>query len=71
VRTFGKGKDHLEIMLGDSNDGGEDHPISGVAFFSTRDSFQKKIERGVRADIIGHVETDWRGGPRIRVVDVL
>jgi single-stranded-DNA-specific exonuclease len=62
VRTFGKAKDHLELGLGS---------VSGVAFFSKPDSFQKKIEKGARADIVGHVELDWRGGPRIRVVDVI
>ena len=43
----------------------------GIAFFSTPDSFNKKIAQGDKADIVGHVESDWRGQPRVRVVDVL
>ena len=31
----------------------------------------KKIAQGDKADIVGHVEADWRGAPRIRVVDIL
>ncbi len=70
VRTFGKQKNHLELALS-SPDGAGDDVVPGVAFFSTADSFQKKIARGAHADIVGHVELDWRGGPRIRVVDVI
>jgi len=70
VRTFGKQKDHLELALS-SPDGEVGDVVPGVAFFSTTDSFQKKITRGERVDIVGHVELDWRGGPRIRIVDVI
>jgi single-stranded-DNA-specific exonuclease len=66
VRTFGKAKDHIELKL----ERGE-ATISGVSFFSTPDSYQKQAKAGVRADVVGHVETDWRGFPRLRVVDVL
>jgi single-stranded-DNA-specific exonuclease len=66
VRTFGKAKDHLELHLEQGS--GE---VAGVSFFSTPDSYQKKAKAGVTADVVAHVETDWRGGPRLRVVDVL
>jgi len=66
VKIFGKNKDHLELAL--SQDGVS---ATGIAFFSTPESFQKPLVEGVQADIVGHVETDWRGGPRVRVVDVL
>jgi single-stranded-DNA-specific exonuclease len=71
VRTFGKNKDHLELQFATSVQDPNSQRIPGVAFFSNPNSFQKKVGHGVRADIIGHVETDWRGGPRIRIVDVL
>ena len=66
VRAFGKNTDHLDIKLGQ---GGAQVP--GIAFFSTPDSFQKPPTLGTKADIVGHVETDWRGSPRIRIVDVI
>ena len=66
MRVFGKGQDHLELSLADDAE-----RISGVAFFSAPESFSKKIEQGDRADIVGNVERDWRGHPRIRVIDIL
>ncbi len=66
VRSFGKTQNHLGLSLSRGTARTE-----GIAFFSTPDSFNKKITQGDRADIVGHVEADWRGAPRIRVVDVL
>ncbi len=66
MRSFGKTQNHLELSL--SNASAE---IKGVTFFATPDSFTKKIAQGDKADIVGHIETDWRGTPRIRVVDIL
>jgi single-stranded-DNA-specific exonuclease len=66
VRTFGKAKDHVELKL--EREGDE---ISGVTFFSTPDSYQKPVKAGDRADVVGHIETDWKGGPRLRIVDVI
>ena len=66
TRAFGKTKNHLGLTLSRDNVRTE-----GIAFFSTPDSFNKKIVQGDKADIVGHVEADWRGAPRIRVVDVL
>ncbi|MDZ4226039.1 MAG: single-stranded-DNA-specific exonuclease RecJ [Patescibacteria group bacterium] len=67
TRAFGKTGDHLEAMIGD----GFDAPLSAVSFFSNPDSFGKPLTAGSRADIVGHVERDWRGKPRVRIVDVI
>ena len=66
VKVFGKAKDHLEVTLLQN-----DAHATGIAFFSTPESFQKTLVEGVLVDIIGHVETDWRGAPRVRIVDVI
>ncbi len=66
VRTFGKGKDHLELTCER-----EGNSIAGVSFFSTVDSYQKRVKSGDTADVVGHVETDWKGQPRLRIVDIL
>jgi single-stranded-DNA-specific exonuclease len=66
LRMFGKQQNHLEVTLAD-----EFNKVGGIAFFSTPDSFQKKPVIGERADVVGNVERDWRGQPRIRVVDIL
>ena len=66
TKMFGKTNNHLDMSL--EKNGAR---ISGIAFFSTRDSFSKKVEGGAKADIVGHIESDWRGQSRIRVVDVL
>jgi single-stranded-DNA-specific exonuclease len=67
TRAFGKGGDHLELEL----KGDLGARISGVSFFSNPESFTKRAEAGGRGDIVGHVELDWRGKPRIRVVDII
>ena len=66
VRAFGKTQNHLGLSLSRGA-----ARAAGIAFFSTPDSFNKKVNQGGKADIVGHVEADWRGAPRIRVVDVL
>ncbi|HVV38836.1 MAG TPA: single-stranded-DNA-specific exonuclease RecJ [Candidatus Paceibacterota bacterium] len=66
TKMFGKTENHLDMSL--QKDGAR---ISGIAFFSTRDSFTKPVATGERADIVGHIESDWRGNSRIRVVDIL
>lgn len=66
VKTFGKQKNHLQISVAD-----EFNRADAIAFFSTPDSFTKKPVTGERADIVGHVERDWRGNPRVRIVDIL
>jgi single-stranded-DNA-specific exonuclease len=66
ARMFGKTQNHLEVTLlrGSAR-------ATGIAFFCTPDSFTKKSLEGEKVDVVGHVELDWRGAPRIRVVDVL
>lgn len=66
ARMFGKAQDHLELTL---TRGGA--RVSGITFFATPDSYSRKITPGEKADVVGHVEMDWRGRPRLRVVDVL
>lgn len=66
MKMFGKGSDHIEVSLGS---GGS--TATGIAFFSSPDSFTKPLATGIRADVVGHVELDWRGSPRIRVIDVI
>lgn len=66
IRTFGKQQDHLELTLEQ-----EGKRVVGVSFFSTPQSFTKEVSSGARVDVVGHVETDWRGGPRVRVVDAI
>lgn len=66
VKMFGKQNDHLEVTL--AGGGAE---VSGISFFYTPAAFMKPLEAGQKADIVGHVELDWRGGPRVRIVDVI
>lgn len=65
-KVFGKTANHLELQFEKSG-----ARVAGIAFFTTGENFTKKIEMGNRADIVGHIERDWRGGPRIRIVDVI
>jgi single-stranded-DNA-specific exonuclease len=66
IKTFGKQKNHLQISIAD-----EFTRADGIAFFSTPDSFVKTPVTGGRVDVVGHVERDWRGQPRVRIVDIL
>lgn len=66
VRTFGKQQNHLGATF---EQGGK--RVEGVSFFSTPESFRKKVSPGERATLVGHVESDWRGQARIRVVDII
>ena len=66
MKMFGKASDHIEVSLA-----GNGATATGIAFFSSPDSFQKPLAVGNKVDVIGHVELDWRGLPRIRVVDVI
>ena len=66
VRSFGKSGDHLEITLARA-----DKKVSAISFFNTPDSFEKRPEVGGKVDVVGHVEKDWSGRPRVRVVDII
>lgn len=65
-KVFGKTATHLELSFEKSG-----ARVVGIAFFTTGENFTKKVEMGNKADIVGHIERDWRGGPRIRIVDVI
>jgi len=66
AKMFGKQQNHLDISLEQNGS-----RVGGIAFFSTPASFTKKFEVGGRADIVGHIELDWKSAPRIRVIDIL
>jgi len=66
IKMFGKQGDHLDVSFGQ---GGEF--VSGISFFYTPESFMKPIIPGEKINVVGHVELDWKGGPRIRIVDVI
>jgi single-stranded-DNA-specific exonuclease len=66
IRTFGKANDHLELGL--EQNGARS---GAIAFFATPLSFQKQCAVGDHVDVIGHIERDWRGQPRIRIVDII
>jgi len=65
-KVFGKTANHLELTFTKGS-----ARIAGIAFFTTGENFTKKVDMGGKADIVGHLERDWRGGPRIRIVDVI
>ncbi|HEX8994207.1 MAG TPA: single-stranded-DNA-specific exonuclease RecJ [Candidatus Paceibacterota bacterium] len=66
VRSFGKQSDHLEIAFTQGKD-----MIVGVSFFATPESFARKPEVEMEVDVVGNVEKDFRGAPRLRIVDIL
>ncbi|HUD02824.1 MAG TPA: single-stranded-DNA-specific exonuclease RecJ [Candidatus Paceibacterota bacterium] len=66
IRTFGKANDHLELSL--EQNGAR---AGSIAFFATPLSFQKQCVVGDHVDVVGHIERDWRGNPRIRIVDIV
>jgi single-stranded-DNA-specific exonuclease len=66
LKFFGKEGNHLEFIF--SN---ERARMSGIAFFSVPDDFTNPPREGLRVDVIAHIERDWAGRPRLRVVDVL
>lgn len=66
LRSFGKAQDHLSLTLSRGN-----ALVPGIAFFATPQSFSKPLRSGARVDAIGHLEQDWQGRPRIRLVDIL
>ncbi|MBY0473254.1 DHH family phosphoesterase [Patescibacteria group bacterium] len=66
IKLFGKTQNHLGLTLVKNTARTE-----AIAFFSTPESFKKPIAKDMKADIVGHVELDWRGQPRVRIVDIL
>ena len=67
VKFFGKEGNHLEFMFEDINR----RKVSGITFFSAPEDFTVHPKEGLRHDLVAHVEPDWAGRPRLRVVDVL
>lgn len=66
VRTFGKAGDHLGFSFSAA-----DTRCEGIAFFSSPESFTKTPTAKEKMDVVGYVESDWRGAPRLRVVDTI
>jgi single-stranded-DNA-specific exonuclease len=65
-KVFGKTANHLELSFQKGS-----ARVVGIAFFTLGDNFTKKFEVGNKVDIVGHLEKDWRGSPRIRIVDIV
>lgn len=66
AKMFGKAQEHLDLRLTNGSTS-----VSGISFFSKPSNFTKQVSVGDTADIVGHVETDWRGQPRVRIVDII
>jgi len=56
-RRFGQNRSHLAISLSD----GEFQSLA-VSFFEKKDSFAEPL------DILAHLEKDWQGKPRLRII---
>jgi hypothetical protein len=67
-KMFGKRNEHLDLELKGSM---SPFGVSGVAFFSNPESFTKRADIGTKGDLVGHVENDWRGRPRVRIIDFI
>lgn len=70
VEVFGKGKDHMKLVF--EREG--DKPLEAIGFFSSPESFQKKVEEKKNIDLIAHIEKSHfmnRPQLRLRIVDVL
>jgi len=70
IKHFGKEKNHLELIFKKSNGAN----VSAICFFTTSDSFKKKLSKGLNVSLVGNLEKSmFRGRPelRIRIVDVI
>ena len=67
VKFFGKEGNHLDFLFTDANH----RKVGGIAFFSAPEDFTTHPKEGLRHDLVAHVERDWKGSPRLRVVDIL
>ena len=70
VRMFGKGSEHLELMLRSQHGA----TAKAIAFFSTPQSFQVHPAEGAMVSIVAHLEASYFGGKRelrVRLVDVV
>ena len=69
VKTFGKEKNHLEVVL--SNDAVKN--IKAIKFFKTPSDYGGKIAIGAKISMIGLIERDIFAGMRavrLRIVDI-
>ncbi len=70
VKLFGKEKNHLELIFRNS----QGKKVSAIGFFTTVDSYDKKIARGEKINLIATLEkSTFRNFPelRLRIVDVV
>ncbi|MES2930548.1 MAG: single-stranded-DNA-specific exonuclease RecJ [Patescibacteria group bacterium] len=70
MKEFGKDKNHLELIFRDSRR----RPVKAVAFFKTRDSFNKTLSEGSIMNLVATFEKNTFAGRtelRLRIVDIL
>ena len=69
IREFGKDKNHLEIIFLNS----KAQKIKAIAFFKTRESFNRSLTKGERVDLVSPLELNTFLGKtelRLRIVDI-
>lgn len=69
IREFGKDKNHLEIIFLNS----KAQKIKAIAFFKTRESFNRSLTIGERVDLVSPLELNTFLGKtelRLRIVDI-
>jgi single-stranded-DNA-specific exonuclease len=70
VKQFGKENNHLEVTFLKSNG----RPVTAISFFTSPDSFSKKVAPGVTISLVATMEkSTFRGRQelRLRIVDIL
>lgn len=70
IKLFGKEKNHLEVIVGDTTGA----KVKAIAFFSTEDSFKKKIVVGEKVNLCATLELSHFAGRtelRARIVDII
>lgn len=68
VRTFGKEKNHVEVVL----DGDCFAPVRAFDFFRKAEQFSFTPQIGNQASVLATIERDsFRGGLALRIVDIL
>ncbi len=70
IKQFGKGKEHLEIQVTDS----EGNKATAISFFTSVDSYGEPLEVGKKIDLIGtldRVQGYYGNGVRLRIEDIV
>lgn len=70
VKEFGKEKNHLELSFKNS----KNREVKAIAFFKTRDSYDKVVEEGNNINLVATFEKNTFAGKdelRLRIVDIL